>query len=92
MTADDAFYATDVSIEAPDLGNEPFKLSILPTAPIKLLKTKIARQLGVPLNSDFSLAVREAGQGETREVEVNDRGNVASLELMDQDTVVVRIR
>ncbi|KAJ9102394.1 hypothetical protein QFC21_002794 [Naganishia friedmannii] len=77
---------------APDLGPEPFTINILPTAPLKLLKTKIARQLGVPMNSDFTLNVREAGNGEIREVEVNERANVASLELMDQDTLIVGIK
>ena len=59
---------------------------------MKLLKTKIARQLGVPLGSDFALAVREAGDGETRDVVVDERANVASLELANEDALSVGIK
>jgi hypothetical protein len=59
---------------------------------MKLLKTKIARQLGVPLSSDFTLAVREAGNGETQDIVVDERANVASLELGNEDALIVGIK
>ncbi|KAJ9107911.1 hypothetical protein QFC19_002654 [Naganishia cerealis] len=81
----------DISIEAPDLGAELFTISILPTAPLKLLKTKIARHLGVPTNASLILTVLEASNGERREVQVDGRATVASLELTGQDTILVVI-
>lgn len=83
---------TDITVECPDLGVGQFTLSLLPTAPIKLLKTKIARQLGVPINSDFGLSVREVGNDEPREVGGDDRANVGSLELGEGDFVLVEVR
>jgi hypothetical protein len=56
-----------------------------------LLKTKIARQLGVPLNSRFGLSVREAGMTETRDVADEDRTSVLSLDLKEGDVVVVEV-
>ncbi|KAJ9114361.1 hypothetical protein QFC20_001504 [Naganishia adeliensis] len=82
----------DITVECPDLGVDQFTLSLLPTAPIKLLKTKIARQLGVPINSDFGLSVREVGNDEPREVGGDDRANVGSLELGEGDVVLVEVR
>jgi hypothetical protein len=66
-------------------------LSLLPTAPLKLLKTKIARQLGVPLNSRFGLSVREAGMTEILDVADEDRTSVLSLDLKEGDVVIVEV-
>lgn len=87
-----ALLVTDITVECPDLRVEQFTLSVLPTAPIKLLKTKIARQLGVPINSDFGLTVREVGMDEPRKVDGDGRANVGSLELGEGDVVQVEVR
>lgn len=79
-----------VTIECPSLGLDQFHLQLLPTAPIKLLKTKIARQLGVPISSNFELSVRE-GNGEVRAVVENERANVASLDVGEGDLVIVEL-
>lgn len=81
----------DIAVECLELGVRPFTLSLLPTAPLKLLKTKIARQLGVPVNSRFGLSVREAGMNEAREVADDDRTNVSSLDLAEGDAVLVKV-
>ena len=78
-------------VECPELGVEPFTLSLLPTAPLKLLKTKIARQLGVPINSRFGLSVREAGSKDAHEMAVEDRTNLSNLGLKEGDVVVAKV-
>jgi len=76
----------DESLKAP-----PFHLSLLPSSPIRLLCSKVARKLGLPVTAQLGFSVRHPEEGgEARALDLGDgEETVDWLGLASRDVLAV---
>jgi hypothetical protein len=74
------------------LGAPTFHLSLLPSSPIRLLHSKVARKLGLPVTAELGFCVRHPEDGgEARVLELGDGDQTVDwLGLASGDILSVR--
>ncbi len=96
MSGDQILTAIPADLEiVPDdyLSQPSFTLSLLPSSPIRLLRTKITRKLALPITAELKLSVGcSSGDLDRRELDLNDeRQTVDELGLAGGDSINVGV-